>query len=59
MADYKYPRTIEFLDELPNTAAGKFLRRELREGTQKAAPVETRNRYRPLTSSFEQSSSGI
>jgi long-chain acyl-CoA synthetase len=30
MADYKYPRTIEFLDELPNTAAGKFLRRELR-----------------------------
>ena len=29
-ADYKYPRTIEFLDELPNTAAGKFLRRELR-----------------------------
>jgi long-chain acyl-CoA synthetase len=31
MANYKYPRQIEFLDELPKTATGKFLRRELRE----------------------------
>ena len=31
MADYKYPRNIEFLDELPKTATGKFLRRELRD----------------------------
>ncbi len=31
MADYKYPRQIEFLDELPKTATGKFLRRELRD----------------------------
>ena len=31
MADYKYPRKIELLDELPKTATGKFLRRELRE----------------------------
>jgi len=31
MADYKYPRKIEFLDELPKTATGKFLRRELRD----------------------------
>ncbi len=31
MAAYKYPREIEFLDELPKTATGKFLRRELRE----------------------------
>ena len=30
MADYKYPRKIELLDELPKTATGKFLRRELR-----------------------------
>ena len=30
MADYKYPREISFLDELPKTATGKFLRRELR-----------------------------
>ena len=32
MAAYKYPRQIEFMDELPKTATGKFLRRELREG---------------------------
>jgi long-chain acyl-CoA synthetase len=30
MAAYKYPRQIEFLDELPKTASGKVLRRELR-----------------------------
>ena len=30
MADYKYPRKIKLLDELPKTATGKFLRRELR-----------------------------
>ena len=32
MADYKYPRKITFLDELPKTATGKYLRRELRDG---------------------------
>ncbi|MFC0081350.1 class I adenylate-forming enzyme family protein [Aciditerrimonas ferrireducens] len=31
MAAYKYPRSIEFLDELPKTVTGKILRRELRE----------------------------
>jgi long-chain acyl-CoA synthetase len=30
MAAYKYPRQIEFVDELPRTASGKVLRRELR-----------------------------
>jgi long-chain acyl-CoA synthetase len=30
MAAYKYPRAIEFVDELPKTASGKILRRELR-----------------------------
>jgi long-chain acyl-CoA synthetase len=30
MAAYKYPRTVEFLDELPKTTTGKILRRELR-----------------------------
>ncbi|ADG89566.1 class I adenylate-forming enzyme family protein [Thermobispora bispora] len=30
MAAYKYPRMIEFLDELPKTPTGKILRRELR-----------------------------
>lgn len=28
---YKYPRRVEFLDELPKTAAGKLLRYKLRE----------------------------
>jgi long-chain acyl-CoA synthetase len=30
MAAYKYPRQVEFLDELPKTVSGKVLRRELR-----------------------------
>ena len=30
MAAYKYPRTVELLDELPKTVTGKILRRELR-----------------------------
>ena len=32
MAAYKYPRSIEFVDELPKTVTGKILRRELRAG---------------------------
>jgi long-chain acyl-CoA synthetase len=31
MAAYKYPRQIEFVEELPKTATGKILRRELRD----------------------------
>ena len=30
MANYKYPRFLEILEELPKTTTGKFLRRELR-----------------------------
>jgi long-chain acyl-CoA synthetase len=30
LAAYKYPREIEVLPELPKTASGKILRRELR-----------------------------
>ncbi|MBO0690991.1 MAG: AMP-binding protein [Candidatus Dormibacteraeota bacterium] len=30
MAAYKYPRQVEIIDEVPKTATGKFLRRELR-----------------------------
>jgi long-chain acyl-CoA synthetase len=37
MAAYKYPRFVEFLDELPKTASGKMLRRELREKEVSAA----------------------
>ncbi|MEM1578077.1 MAG: long-chain fatty acid--CoA ligase [Archaeoglobaceae archaeon] len=31
MATYKYPRIVEFRDELPKSAAGKYLRRVLRD----------------------------
>ena len=31
MAAYKYPRQIEFLEEIPKTVTGKLLRRELRD----------------------------
>ena len=31
MAAYKYPRVVEFVDELPRTASGKVLRRVLRD----------------------------
>jgi long-chain acyl-CoA synthetase len=34
MANYKYPRYVEILDDLPKTPTGKFLRRELRERSQ-------------------------
>ncbi|MDP9347508.1 MAG: long-chain fatty acid--CoA ligase [Actinomycetota bacterium] len=36
MAAYKYPREIDFVDELPKTASGKVLRRELRDEATKA-----------------------
>ena len=31
MAAYKYPRSIDFVEDLPKTATGKVLRRELRD----------------------------
>ncbi len=31
MAAYKYPRQIEFMEEIPKTVTGKLLRRELRQ----------------------------
>jgi long-chain acyl-CoA synthetase len=33
MANYKYPRRIEIMEDLPKTPTGKFLRRELRDKT--------------------------
>lgn len=41
MADYKYPRVIEFRDQLPMTATGKILKRELRSADQQAAQPAT------------------
>jgi long-chain acyl-CoA synthetase len=31
MAAYKYPRSIDMVDELPKTVTGKILRRNLRD----------------------------
>ncbi|MBO0838786.1 MAG: AMP-binding protein, partial [Actinobacteria bacterium] len=39
MAAYKYPRSVEILDEVPKTATGKFLRRELRDRLRGRAPA--------------------
>ncbi len=33
MAAYKYPRSVDILDEIPKTVSGKILRRRLRERT--------------------------
>jgi benzoate-CoA ligase family protein len=40
---YKYPRRIEFLAELPKTAAGKLLRSKLRELSRSAATMQVSN----------------
>jgi acyl-coenzyme A synthetase/AMP-(fatty) acid ligase len=36
-APYKYPRIIEFADELPKTISGKILRRELRASSEETS----------------------
>jgi long-chain acyl-CoA synthetase len=40
MAAYKYPRQVEFVDELPKTASGKILRRELRDRERAGATAD-------------------
>ncbi len=40
---YKYPRRIEFLTELPKTAAGKVLRYKLREMSRSTAVSQVAN----------------
>src|SRR5579862_2634091 len=40
---YKYPRRIEFLPDLPKTAAGKVLRYKLREMSRASAAVQASN----------------
>jgi long-chain acyl-CoA synthetase len=37
LAAYKYPRSVEFLDEIPKTATGKILRRMLRDNESEPA----------------------
>jgi long-chain acyl-CoA synthetase len=41
MAAYKYPRIVEIRDDLPKTASGKILRRELRAEAARTAAVAT------------------
>ena len=36
-APYKYPRIVEFVDELPKTQSGKIRRAEIRENDSKKA----------------------
>ncbi|GAA5055777.1 class I adenylate-forming enzyme family protein [Streptomyces similanensis] len=43
LAAYKYPRQVEILPELPKTASGKILRRELRSRT-RGTPREQQDR---------------
>jgi acyl-CoA synthetase (AMP-forming)/AMP-acid ligase II len=40
MAAYKYPRTVEIMDDLPKTPSGKILRRLLVTPPVEAAPAE-------------------
>ncbi|SIS65685.1 AMP-binding protein [Alicyclobacillus vulcanalis] len=40
MAAYKYPRAVEFMDEIPKTATGKFLRRSLRDRELRSQPSQ-------------------
>jgi acyl-coenzyme A synthetase/AMP-(fatty) acid ligase len=40
LADYKRPRWVEFIDELPKTATGKLQRYKLRERAAQSQPVE-------------------
>jgi long-chain acyl-CoA synthetase len=40
LAAYKYPRAVEFLDDIPKTATGKILRRNLRDAAA-AAPAQS------------------
>ena len=41
LANYKCPKTVDFVDELPRLPTGKLLKRELRERYWKGAKVKT------------------
>lgn len=42
MAAYKYPRVVEFVDQLPKSPVGKILWRELQDAEQQRPPVPTK-----------------
>ncbi len=44
MAAYKYPRIVEIVDEIPKTATGKMLKRQLREESRASAARATERR---------------
>ena len=46
-APYKYPRVIEFVDELPKTISGKIRRVELRERDSQKANTDAYRAPRP------------
>ena len=41
VAAYKYPRSVTFMDDLPKTATGKILKRELTDKAENDATVST------------------
>jgi long-chain acyl-CoA synthetase len=49
LAGYKLPRLIEFVDDLPRTASGKVLKRELRERERQVTAADAARRYRSST----------
>ncbi len=50
-APYKYPRIIEFVDELPKTISGKIRRVEIRENDKVVVPANPKNTPRHYTRS--------
>lgn len=50
LSPYKYPRWIEFLDELPKTATGKIQRFKLRELSAAPSLTDSQGRGRPAAS---------
>jgi acetyl-CoA synthetase len=45
-APYKYPREVEFTDELPKTISGKIRRVELRAAEEKRGDARPEGEYR-------------
>jgi long-chain acyl-CoA synthetase len=39
MAAYKYPRTVDIIDDLPKTTSGKIMRRLLHVSAREEAPA--------------------